>query len=63
MLSDYYLSNIHRYSLRNTDKLLGTVTMGITGYLKTISPNINFDVIQRTILIGTLYILRNFLAP
>ena len=42
---------------------LGTVTKGITGYLKKISSEINFDVIQRTALLGTSYILRNFLTP
>ena len=42
---------------------LGIVTKGITGYLKKISSEINFDVMQRTALLGTSYILRNFLTP
>ena len=42
---------------------LGSVTKGITGYLESISENINFDIIQRTALIGTAHILRNFLTP
>ena len=42
---------------------LGTVTLGVNGYLKTISQEINFDVIQRTALLGSAHILRNFLTP
>ena len=42
---------------------LGTVCKGISEYTKTISPQINFDVMQRTALLGTAHILRNFLTP
>ena len=42
---------------------LGTVTKGITGYLKKISSDINFDVIQRTALLGSAHILRDFSHP
>ena len=42
---------------------LGTVTCGIAKYLNEISKNINFDVAQRTALLGTAHILRNFLTP
>ena len=42
---------------------LGSVCNGINGYLGTISKNLNFDVIQRTALLGTAHILRNFLTP
>ena len=42
---------------------LGTVSKGIIEYLKAISKNLLFDVIQRTALLGTAHILRNFLTP
>ena len=42
---------------------LGSVCIGITGYLETISKHLNFDVIQRTALLGSAHILRNFLTP
>ena len=42
---------------------LGAVCNGITEYLKAISKNLIFDVIQRTALLGTAHILRNFLTP
>ena len=42
---------------------LGTVCKGINDYLKTISPNIEFRIVQKTALLGTAYILRNFLTP
>ena len=42
---------------------LGSVTMGIVGYMESISKNLNFDVIQRTALMGSAHILRNFLTP
>ena len=42
---------------------LGSVTQGIDGYLKEISPNLSFDVIQRTTLLNTAHIIRNFLTP
>jgi len=41
---------------------LGSVTQGIVPYLKNISPHINFDTVQRTALLGTAHILRNFLT-
>ena len=42
---------------------LGSVTMGIVGYMESISKNLNFDVIQRTALMGSAHILRNILTP
>ena len=42
---------------------LGTVCKDINDYLKTISPNIEFRTVQKTALLGTAYILRNFLTP
>ena len=42
---------------------LGAVCNGITEYLKAISKNLIFDVIQRTALLGTAHILCNFLTP
>ena len=42
---------------------LGSVCTGISEYTKIISPNINFDIVQRTALLGTAHILRNFLTP
>ena len=41
---------------------LGTVYGGITEYIKTISPKIDFRVLQKTALLGTAHILRNFLT-
>ena len=42
---------------------LGTTCCGITEYIKKISPNIEFRIIQKTALLGTAHILRNFLTP
>ena len=42
---------------------LGTVSEGIGGYIEKVSPRINFDVIQKTALLGSAHILRNFLTP
>ena len=42
---------------------LGSVTLGMYGYLENISKNLNFDVIQRTAIMGSAHILRNFLTP
>ena len=42
---------------------LGTACKGIMGYLKDVSPNIEFRVVQKTALLGTAHILRNFLTP
>lgn len=42
---------------------LGTVCNGISEYLKAISPNIEFGIVQKTALLGTAHILRNFLTP
>ena len=42
---------------------LGTVLCGIGRYLRIISPHVKFDVCQRTALLGTAHILRNFLTP
>ena len=42
---------------------LGTVSKGIIEYLKAVSKNLLFDVIQRTALLGTAHILRHFLTP
>ena len=41
---------------------LGTVGGNIEIYLKMISPQIKFNVIQKTVLLGTAHILRNFLT-
>ena len=41
---------------------LGTVSKSIENYLETISPNINFPMIQKTTLIGTQQILRRSLT-
>ena len=40
---------------------LGTVTKGIEKYIRKISPNISLDIIQKTALLKTARILRNFL--
>ena len=42
---------------------LGTVCHGIDGYIKKISPRIDFRIAQKTTLLGTAHILRNFLTP
>ena len=42
---------------------LGSTCLGIVGYLETISKNLKFDVIQRTAIMGSAHILRNFLTP
>ena len=41
---------------------LGTVGKGFKNYIKKISPRANYDVIQKTALLGTAHILRNFLT-
>ena len=41
---------------------LGTVTKGVEKYLRKILPNIAFDTIQKTVLLNTVRILRNFLG-
>ena len=42
---------------------LGSVTESIGTYLEKVSKNISFNIIQRTALLGTAHILRNFLTP
>ena len=42
---------------------LGTVSTTIRENIKQISPNIQFDTIQKTTLLGTAHIIRNFLTP
>ena len=42
---------------------LGSVCRGISDYIEIISPNAKFDIMQRTALLGTAHILRNFLTP
>ena len=42
---------------------LGTVCMDIDDHIKVISPRIDFNTIQKTALLGTAHILRNFLTP
>ena len=42
---------------------LGTVCEGMTDYMNAISKNIEFNVIQKTALLGTAHILRSFLTP
>ena len=42
---------------------LGTVSTGIQEYLKLLSKNIKFNIVQKTALLGTAHILRNFLTP
>ena len=42
---------------------LGSVTESIGTYLEKVSKNISFNIIQRTALLGTAHILRNFLMP
>ena len=42
---------------------LGSVTTGIEDYLKTVSPNIQFNMVQKIALLGTAHIIRNFLTP
>mgnify|MGYP005678045445 CR=1 FL=1 len=42
---------------------LGTVSSGIMDKAKLLSPNIQFNTIQKTALLGTAHILRNFLTP
>ena len=42
---------------------LGTVCQDIMTYIKAISKNIEFSVIQKTALLGTAHILRSFLTP
>ena len=41
---------------------LGTVCTGHHKYLKKVSPKTNFGIIQKTALLGTAHILRNFLG-
>ena len=42
---------------------LGTVSEGILQYINLLSPNIEFNTVQKTALLGTAHILRNFLTP
>ena len=42
---------------------LGTTCVSISEYIKSISPNIEFRIIQKTALLGTAHILRSFLKP
>ena len=42
---------------------LGTVSKGILDYTKILSKNIRFCTMQKTALLGTAHILRNFLTP
>ena len=42
---------------------LGTACKDISEYIKSISPNIEFRIIQKTALLCTAHILRNFLTP
>ena len=42
---------------------LGTVCNGLKEYINFISPNIEFSILQKTALLGTAHILRNFLTP
>ena len=42
---------------------LGTVSTNITNNLRQISPNLNFNHIQKTTPIGTAHILQNFVTP
>ena len=42
---------------------LGTVCKGLENSLKLISPKIEYKIIQKTALLGTAHILRNFLTP
>ena len=42
---------------------LGTVSTTILENVKLLSPNIKFSIIQKTALLGTAHILRNFLKP
>ena len=42
---------------------LGTVCKGFKDYLKAVTPGINDTIIQKTALLGTANILRNFLTP
>ena len=42
---------------------LGTVCEGILEYIHLLSPNAEFRTIQKTALLGTAHIIRNFLTP
>ena len=42
---------------------LGSVCKGFKEYAKIVSPKANFDIMQRTALLGNAHILRNFLTP
>ena len=42
---------------------LGTVCKNISKRIETISPNAEFKIIQKTALLGSAHILRNFLTP
>ena len=42
---------------------LGTVSEGILQYISLLSPHIEFTTVQKTALLGTAHILRNFLTP
>ena len=42
---------------------LGTVSMGMENFIKNLAPNISLHTVQKTALLGTAHILRNFLTP
>ena len=41
---------------------LGTVSSGIGGYLKMVSPQAQFHIAQKIVMLGTAHVLRNFLT-
>ena len=42
---------------------LGTVSKGLKEYMKNLAPNISMCTVQKTTLLGTAHIIRNFLTP
>ena len=42
---------------------LGTVSKGLKDFLKELAPNISVCTVQKTALLGTAHIIRNFLTP
>ena len=42
---------------------LGTVSKELSTFTNAVAPNIQVDVVQKTALLGTAHILRNFLTP
>ena len=42
---------------------LGTVSKGINQFVRDLAPNISINTVQKTALLGTAHILRNFLTP